>query len=108
MAGIASSACTKCISDVPGFMKQTSTPAETRLSISDCAPFIVNSATSTAAKRSAVGTLARPDVVGSGVRTGRQRIASNLHQSIPGVAANRVQTENATVYLIDAVLMPPA
>jgi len=38
--GTESSACTKCISDVPGFMKQTSTPASTRLVIRACDPFI--------------------------------------------------------------------
>ena len=36
--GTESSALTKCISDVPGFMKHTSTPAPVRLPISACAP----------------------------------------------------------------------
>ncbi len=40
MPGTSSSADTKCISDVPGLPKQTSTPESTRLRISDCAPFM--------------------------------------------------------------------
>ena len=38
ICGTESSAPTKCISDVPGFMKHTSTPAPVRLPISACAP----------------------------------------------------------------------
>ena len=38
IAGTESRALTKCISDVPGFMKHTSTPAPVRLPISACAP----------------------------------------------------------------------
>ena len=38
IAGTESSALTKCISDVPGFMKHTSTPAPVRLPTSACAP----------------------------------------------------------------------
>ena len=40
ISGTASRACTKCISEVPGFMKQTSTPESTRVRIIACAPFI--------------------------------------------------------------------
>src|SRR5262245_44066452 len=40
MPSMESSAATKCISDVPGLAKQTSTPQLTRVRISDCAPFI--------------------------------------------------------------------
>src|SRR5579864_2222343 len=39
ISGTESRALTKCISDVPGFMKHTSTPAPTRLPIRACAPF---------------------------------------------------------------------
>ena len=38
IAGTESSALTKCISNVPGFMKHTSTPAPVRLPISARAP----------------------------------------------------------------------
>ena len=48
MAGTASSALTKCISDVPGFMKHTSTPAPVRLPISACAPITAISKSSRA------------------------------------------------------------
>ncbi len=38
--GTESRALTKCISEVPGFMKHVSTPAPTRLPISACAPIM--------------------------------------------------------------------
>jgi len=41
--GIESTDATKCISDVPGLLKQTSTPQLTRVCTRDCAPFIFNS-----------------------------------------------------------------
>src|SRR5439155_21389297 len=41
ISGTESSAATKCISDVPGFVKHTSTPASTSVRISACAPFMV-------------------------------------------------------------------
>lgn len=40
ISGTESSAATKCISDVPGLAKHTSTPVRTRVRISDCAPFM--------------------------------------------------------------------
>ena len=40
MAGTSSSAATKCISEVPGLAKQTSTPASTSVERSARAPFI--------------------------------------------------------------------
>ena len=47
ISGTASSAATKCISDVPGFMKHVSTPHATSVRISACAPFtVVSSLTS--------------------------------------------------------------
>src|SRR5690606_31123224 len=39
ISGTSSSAATKCISDVPGFVKHTSTPESTSVRISACAPF---------------------------------------------------------------------
>src|SRR5688500_17374310 len=39
MSGTSSSAATKCISEVPGLAKQTSTPAPTRVRMSASAPF---------------------------------------------------------------------
>src|SRR4030081_1467780 len=41
ISGTVSSAATKCISDVPGLEKHTSTPASPRVRIRACAPFIV-------------------------------------------------------------------
>src|SRR5437763_17058779 len=41
ISGTESSAATKCISDVPGFVKHTSTSASTSVRISACAPFMV-------------------------------------------------------------------
>src|SRR5918994_2620514 len=41
ISGTESSAATKCISDVPGFVKHTSTSPSTRVRISACAPFMV-------------------------------------------------------------------
>ena len=43
ISGTESRAATKCISDLPGFMKHTSTPAPTRLPISACAPIMARS-----------------------------------------------------------------
>ena len=40
ICGTASSAATKCISEVPGLLKHTSTPAPVSVRISACAPFI--------------------------------------------------------------------
>jgi len=40
ISGTASSAATKCISEVPGFVKQVSTPQSTSVWISARAPFI--------------------------------------------------------------------
>src|SRR5258708_6928728 len=40
MSGTESNAATKCISEVPGLAKHTSTPASTSVRIRDCAPFI--------------------------------------------------------------------
>jgi hypothetical protein len=39
ISGTASSAATKCISDVPGFVKHVSTPQSTSVRMSACAPF---------------------------------------------------------------------
>src|SRR5690606_34199368 len=39
--GSLSRAATKCISLVPGLVKQTSTPASTRVFIRACAPFVI-------------------------------------------------------------------
>src|SRR5688572_15555775 len=43
ISGTSSSAATKCISEVPGFMKQTSTPASTSVRIRAWAPFMGSS-----------------------------------------------------------------
>ena len=43
MAGTSSRAATKCISEVPGFEKQTSTPQSTRVLMTACAPFMAGS-----------------------------------------------------------------
>ena len=40
ISGTASSAATKCISDVPGLVKHTSTPPSTSVRMSACAPFM--------------------------------------------------------------------
>src|SRR5688572_26853826 len=40
ISGTSSSAATKCISEVPGFMKHTSTPASTSVRMSALAPFM--------------------------------------------------------------------
>ena len=69
MPGTSSSADTKCISDVPGLPKQTSTPESTRLRISDCAPFMAaqsraSRGTATCARRTCFSS--RRDAWGQG------------------------------------------
>ena len=90
ISGTESSAATKCISDVPGFVKHTSTPESTSVRMRACAPFGVSvmarawSSVVISAKNPAVGEATRSRRYSkTGSRFSRNAIPPSIWSGLP-------------------------